>query len=324
MKKVFVIIAVMVSLFSVTFAQYGALPFLTEQIGARPIAIGGAFTGVANGPEAAFYNIGGAAFFEKYNTFASLVKISIPSEGDDSDQNSTAIAFFAPMTSLDGVLGVNLYYKDYGSSQSTDIDGIVIDDFSIYEMSLGVTYSFQLQENFGLGFGIKYVYSHLFSEFVGNAVALDVGSVYYYDHAISSSSNGRLTLGLSFHNFGPKISYQDEDQSDNLPWLGRFGVSYKIDLPQMQSTMLVTTQLDKDLTPMTKFSENYTYRIGGEYGFHEMLFARCGYAYDTYDENGIFNWGFGFSYYNIRIDYARDESNSLSEGTDVFSLGYSF
>lgn len=324
MKKIMFLSAFFGLLSGSLFAQYGALPFLTEQIGARPIAIGGAFTGISDGPESAYYNIGGSAFFEKYDIFASLVKISIPSESDDADQNSTAMAFFAPVSSLDGVIGVHLYYKDYGSSQQTNAEGFVIEDFSIYEMAIGVTYSFKLQENFGLGFGVKYIYSHLFSEFVGNAVALDVGSVYHMDHSLTDAVNARLTLGLSFHNFGPKISYQDEDQSDDLPWLGRFGVSYKINVPQMQSTMLVASQVDKDLTPMTKFSENYTYRIGTEYGFHEMLFARCGYAYDTYDENGIFNWGFGFSYFNIRIDYARDESNSLSAGTDVFSLGYSF
>ncbi len=324
MKKVIFTAIVGLLFVNGIWAQYGALPFLTEQIGARPIAIGGAYVGVADGPETAFYNISGSAFFEQYKAFASLVQLSIPSESDDSDQNSTAISIFAPVESLDGVIGLNLYYKDYGTSAQTNTEGDEVSSFSIYEMSIGATYAFKFQENLSLGFGVKYIYSHLFTESTGNAFALDVGSIYFYDHMMSETMKARLTVGLSLHNFGPKISYQDEDQSDDLPWLGRVGVSYKIDMTKIQSSMLFTTQLDKDLTPMTKISENYTYRFGGEYTFHETVFARCGYSYDTYDENDVFNWGFGFSHYNIRIDYARDSSNTLASGTDVFSIGYSF
>ncbi len=326
MRTIFLNLFLLLSITSfVNGATNESLP-LTSDVGARPIAMGGAFTGVADGPETAFYNISGAAFFETYQFSATLYK---QTTGDSAnDITNTMVSIFMPMKQLDGVVGISLIYENMGTNEGTTSSGDPTGEFTTYNMVLGLNYSTKLSDTIGIGLGAKYIYSHLYTDFIGKSFAFDASATYINDHKFNKDTNARFTAGLGLQNIGSKMSYQDEDQADDLPLFLRSGCSYKVDLNKMESTILLALEIDKDLFAGLEFSDNFTYRIATEYAYKNMIFARCGYSIDAdiYGNYNWFNWGFGIKQYNITIDFARDSNtfDGLFENKNIFSIGYSF
>src|SRR6056297_3469188 len=142
MKKILIIIIVILITVCTVGAENTAVPFLTYEMGARSIGMGKTFVAIADDGQTAFYNIAGGAFFDETSVYSSYQNIS------NTDQKVINFTFFYPMkNSIGGVFGLNFLYFDYGTSQTTNVFGEVINEFRIYETSIGLSYSREILKN---------------------------------------------------------------------------------------------------------------------------------------------------------------------------------
>ena len=133
--------------------------------------------------------------------------------------------------SEDQAFSASLRYFSLGSIQFTDFSGNNIGASNPREFGVDLGYSRKLSDKFGLGVGLKYIYSNLAGGFsgngnsykAGNAVAGDLG-LYY--HGLSAAGSG-WAFGAALTNLGSKIAYTDNaDQKDYIPANLGIGTTY--------------------------------------------------------------------------------------------------
>jgi hypothetical protein len=128
-------------------------------------------------------------------------------------------------------LSASLRYFSLGSIQFTDFSGNNIGASNPREFGVDVGYSRKLSDRFGLGVGLKYIYSNLAGGFsgngnsykAGNAVAGDLGLFY---NGLNTAGSG-WSFGGALTNLGSKIAYTDNaDQKDFIPANLGIGATY--------------------------------------------------------------------------------------------------
>jgi hypothetical protein len=176
-----------------------AAPFLTLGTGARGAALGHAYTSIATGPDALFWNPGGAArpylgqhrggvFFTNHQWVADI--------------NYNAVALAVPVTRT-GVLGLSIASVDYGAMDVRTVsqpEGTG-ETFSAGDLSIGVSYAMPLTPSFYFGGTSKYIRQSI-RDMRARTVAFDVGFVLVTDYL-----NG-LQVSASIMNFGGKMQMQ--------------------------------------------------------------------------------------------------------------------
>ena len=173
-----------------------AATFLTLGSGARGASLGNAYTAIATGPDALFWNPGGAArpyrgvhrtglFFTNNQWVAGI------------DYNAAAV--IVPVTSS-GVVGLSLASVDYGDMKVTTIsqpEGTG-ETFSANDLSVGLSYAMPLTNSFYFGGTTKYVRQSI-RDMAASTIAVDVGFVLVTDYF-----NG-MKVAASIMNFGGKM-----------------------------------------------------------------------------------------------------------------------
>lgn len=176
-----------------------AAPFLTLGTGARGAALGHAYTSIATGPDALFWNPGGAArsyrgkhrgglFFTNHQWVAGI------------DYNAAALT--VPVTRT-GVLGLSIASVDYGDMDVRTVsqpEGTG-ETFSAGDLSIGLSYAMPLTPSFYFGGTTKYIRQSI-RDMRARTVAFDVGFVLVTDYL-----NG-LQVSASIMNFGGKMQME--------------------------------------------------------------------------------------------------------------------
>ncbi|NIT57640.1 MAG: PorV/PorQ family protein, partial [Aliifodinibius sp.] len=168
-----------------------AAPFLTIGVGARPLAMGGAFVSVANDASAMFWNVSG------------ISKVRGPEiifNHSDwlADINFDYVGIVAPLSNF-GTIGVNitsLSMDDFEQTTEMQPEGTGV-RFSVGSMAIGLSYARQLTDKFTIGFTGKYVREHIWNT-SATGFALDIGTLF------TTPFNG-LRIGMSISNFGTKL-----------------------------------------------------------------------------------------------------------------------
>jgi len=187
-KLLITVIIIILVIFSLN-AENTAVDFLTYEMGARSVGMGKTFVAVADDGQTAFYNIAGGAFFDETSVYSSYQNIS------NTDQKVINFTFFYPMkNSIGGVFGLNFLYFDYGTSQTTNVFGEVINEFRIYETSIGLSYSREILKNLGFGLNLKYIYSHLFTDYTASDIAVDLGFLYKKKYQLKENLNLKVKM----------------------------------------------------------------------------------------------------------------------------------
>ncbi len=199
MRKIFLIVclALLGGLPALAQSRAGttAAPFLTLGTGARGQAVGHAYTAIATGGDALFWNPAGAArpylgmhranaFFTHYEWVA------------DIDYNAAGVVI--PV--LSGAVGLSIASVDYGRM---DVRTVALPEgtgetFAASDLSLGLTYAQPLTPSFYFGGTVKYVNQSI-RDMSASAVAFDFGFVLETEYF-----NG-LKLAASIMNFGGKM-----------------------------------------------------------------------------------------------------------------------
>lgn len=256
--------------------------FLEVGTGARATALGQAYTGIASGAEAAFWNPAGLAetsghnFFTSYNKWPAGISLM-------------GLSYALDLGSI-GVVGINGVYLMTDDMEVTTLTqpGGTGDYFSIANMAMGLSYARYLTDRFSIGITGKVVHEKYFSNGY-TSWALDLGTQY------RTGFHG-LRLGMSILHFGPEVqfggSYIDYSDSKSysvnktksfntysLPINFRFGAA--MDLLNRSSHRI---SVMADMVHPNNNSEQYNF--GLEYGFNQNLFLRGGYQLQA-DEGGL-------------------------------------
>jgi hypothetical protein len=261
------------------------LAFLKLGVGAKAVAMGGAFTAVADDPSGISYNPAGTKFLAGKQFLADYHNYVL-------DIQSGFIAHTRPFTAdLSG--GVFIDYLNFGDFTRTDINGVPSGEFSGGDFLIGANLSYLIRPELAAGVNVKYM--HEAADGYGvDAVAADIGLLMKLPDSLTK-------VGLTFYNLGGVISGYT-DHKDKLPMGVRAGVSHSLrELP-------LVVALDGVLPNDNSFYGN----AGVEFYKFKPLYLRLGYS--LFGENyktgsGSDTWGglaagFGLDVKDYHISYA--------------------
>ncbi|MCD4812676.1 PorV/PorQ family protein [bacterium] len=254
-------------------------------LGARPVAMGEAFVGLADDVNALAWNPSGLGQISNYQVgFMHNIYIQ--------ETSQEYLAYAQPLFEGAG-LGINMTYLNYGTFEKVDFDGTipeVVGEFTPYVMTFAAGYGQWIMPGVAVGGAVKFISQSIDTE-TYSAVAVDLGGM------IKPGIEG-LQIGLAVQNLGTQLADAD------LPMNAKAGVAYLLPV-QLKAGDIWRTLLDVNLP----FGDtNYTSaNIGTEYIYNKMVALRVGYKIkDTGDLEGVtgLTAGVGLQLNMFHIDYA--------------------
>ena len=334
------------------FSQAGgaSVPFLRISPDARASGMGETGTAIADNANAVYWNPGGLAFLDYFNS------------GNDFEEpipyRQVALSFspWLPQFNADlyysyasavqhfediGTLAANFMFMNLGEFTRTDMNGIEKGKFTSNEFALSLSFATKVTADLGIGANLKYIRSNLTPSFhnqaaaIGNSAALDLGVLWKPKNLWFIKDN--LALGFNLQNLGPKITYITE--SDPIPTNLKLGLAYTLfkdefnDLKFAFDLQKLLVKRDSeggsDPVPVSLYTGWQTKGIekcfGLEYWYEQIFAMRAGYFTEPSNLGGrhFWNLGAGFRYKIFQLDFGYiltiDENHPLAN-TMRFSL----
>lgn len=294
MKKIITLMAAAAILASAALTDPGdrAAVFLTLPQGARPVAMGEAFTAVSGDIYSVHWNPAGLADLGGWAATASFAPTYL-----DMYYGYLAGAKSWRKASL----GLALSYFDYGGLDGLDEHARNPASFTASDLAVSLGLAYRLpRQKLQLGISSRYLSQRIEEESAGT-VMFDLGAV---------KKLHRLSLGASARNLGPGPKFVE--QASGLPVTFALGATYYFyNLPLVPA---LSVEIPLDDSPAAA--------AGIEYSFAKHLSLRAGLK--TERDDGFLSWlraGFGVNYQGIRLDYAVIPSANMGY-THTISLGY--
>jgi hypothetical protein len=272
-----------------------SMQFLKVMPVARATAMGEAYSVLASGAEALFWNPAGVAGVENVEASMTYVKWIF-------DTRQMALGVAASLGEY-GTVGAQLQYVDFGeipealwaSPYKDDIEfpGLTGNTFRPYAYLIGLSYAYQLTEKFSTGLSVKMAHESLYNgstvtsvtsmgEMIdaktwANGILFDFGILY-------NTGFHSVKLGASVQNFGPSVTYAVEDNS--IPLALRVGIAANL---IGQDALLMQMEGSRLGVAFDLFQPNdYTQQAhaGVEYEYAGMVALRAGYKFN-YDADGF-------------------------------------
>jgi len=252
------------------------------------LAMGGAFTGLADDESALYYNPAGAASIRTKAFAASYVNYF-------ADVNSGYLAFLYPLGE-NQTAGVALNYFNYGTFIGLDSSGNSIGNFTPGDLAFQATYSRKFKAGVSVGASARIIYEKI-QDYSSSAIGFDFGVLY-------SIRNGRASFGAAVQNAGFQVSKFYGGVREDLPTVFKAGAAFHpVGLP-------VVAALDFGIP-----TDNNIFVSGGiEYLNLKPVLLRIGYTsfgqnfkagLDSGKDNlAGFSGGFGALVRKFQIDYA--------------------
>jgi len=260
------------------FADTSGAAFLQIGDGARPLALGGAYTAGSGSVDSLYYNpaglaaLGGKELSVTHSDWLQGMSFDVASYGQSTAYGTLAVSALR--------LG--------GTQEGRDANRQLTGDFSTNDMAFLLSYSHAIGSMIGVGTNLKYLRS---------TIGIDKASTYALDFgAIAHVPGQRLSLGASVLNIGSGLQFID--QVDHLPLTLAVGAAYQPFNPLRLS-------LDFKHQPYDQFSE---VDAGAEYELGPFAF-RAGYAAPvqgtetSLDAMEHFRGGIGLKISRFRADY---------------------
>ncbi|MFA6169415.1 MAG: PorV/PorQ family protein [Candidatus Margulisiibacteriota bacterium] len=277
--------------------QSGAdIAVLNAGVGARPLAMGGAFTAVADNADAPYWNPAGLGFISSQEITSSQTRLS-------TDADHYYLSYVTP--ALGGTIGLSWIQVGLGNiaqtSSEVDIHNEVqnISLFSYFSSAYLLSYGKKLNDHIAFGLTAKYLSSEMFGISGGSGwgYSLTPGIMLRLDPC-------HLTLGLKIDEL---INTQQWGTGtvENVPPKARLGLSW---LPWSESRVAV------DISQTVKSGYSPEVVTGFEW-------AQGGIAYRAgYNSSGL-TAGVGFTVGHARLDYGYvQDANFSSNNVHRISL----
>lgn len=320
-------LAIILALIGITAGQAVAqkvatssLQFLKVMPTARATAMGEAFSTLASGADAVYWNPAGVALVE-HPEFAGTLTLWL------FDSRQGALSFASSLGDW-GSIGLQLQYVDYGKIQETSVDhlrfigdpangnynpGLTGKTFSPSSYVIGFSYARKFTEKFSAGATAKFVNESLWDNATASVVNPATGRteslntfvrLFLFDFGMMYNTGFRsVRLGVSIQNFGQQVQFGKEAYPAPLAF--RIGAAADLlggDALFGQSDMNRFT-IAYDLFQPNDYAQQM--HLGAEYAFNETVFLRLGYKFN-YDSDGLsaglgvqhafFGTRFGFDY----------------------------
>ena len=179
-----------------SFVGVRAAEFLTIPVGARAIAMGSAFTSVADDITSVWWNPAGLGFVDQKQVMMTVVDYTM-----DLTYSYGAAAF--PVADGNVVLGGFFGYLDIPDMEITTVsrpDGTG-DVFSAYDFQAGASFAYHLSDRFVAGMNVKMVHQDVYSNVGGSAFAMDAGAIYHTELA-----DREIRFAFAIQNLGTNIT----------------------------------------------------------------------------------------------------------------------
>lgn len=259
--------------------------FLRTNTGARPAALGGAFTAIEGDFNSIFYNPAGLAALASRGGTATYIDHVV-------DFKSGVLAYYQPLAKV-GTVGLSILYTGYGDFKKTDHLGNELGTFNSNSFAFAGTVARAIHDKIRVGANVKYIYFGI-DNFNSAAIAVDGGILY-------RTPIQDLNIGLSFFNLGTVLS-AFMSEKDDLPMNVRAGFSKRLaHLPLLINGGVY------------KFRDDiWQWQVGGEFSLSPRAFLRLGYdsiardlAVGTGKDTlaGI-SLGFGVMLQRLQIDFS--------------------
>jgi hypothetical protein len=272
-----------------------SMQFLKVMPCARATALGDAYSVLATGAEAVFWNPSGVALVQNQELSSTYVMWMM-------DTKIGAISFASSLNNY-GAFGVSLQYVDYGEmeeaiwnrpySKNDPYPGLTGRTFNPYAYVAGITYAISLTDKFSTGFSIKYAYESLYDGNLFNAMTSEGtyenvntwGSGLLFDFGMHYNTGYKsVQLGISIQNFGANVKYAQEASA--VPLQFRWGVAADL----IGKDALLTNMDDHRLSLAFDLFQPNDYaqqeHLGLEYEFDGVFAIRGGYKFN-YDSEGL-------------------------------------
>jgi len=237
--------------FSLTKAQVGitAVPFLQIEPDSRGAGMGNTGVAIADNASAMFWNPAGLAFQNK-NQISITHANWLPAFNADLFYDYLVGTYYVEGI---GTIGGHITFLNLGEQIRTSEDNIELGRFNSFELAGGLSYGFELSENFALGTGFRFIYSSLADGEVGgqkinpgSSVGLDIAALYKSNPFSLGDRNANVNAGFNLSNIGPSIQYTDNAQKDPLPTVFRAGWAFTTELDSRgYNTLTIANDISK-------------------------------------------------------------------------------
>jgi hypothetical protein len=264
-----------------------SMQFLKVMPTARGTAMGEAYSTVATGAEAVYWNPGGVAVIQRGEFSLTYIDWIF-------DTRQGALSFAMPLADW-GAVGLQIQYVDYGMFEEALANPARLTgrQFHPFTYLLGLTYARSLTERFSAGLTVKFAHESLFDQgsvtvvtsqgltetvnTYANGLLFDFGLV--YDTGFRS-----VRIAASVQNFGASVKYAKE--SSPAPLLFRLGIGATL---LGANSLLAELEGHRISAAFDLFQPNdYTQQMhaGLEYEYAGTLAVRVGYKFN-YDFEGF-------------------------------------
>ena len=260
---------------------------------ARSSGWGGSNVAGISGLESQFSNVAGLASTQRTELiFSQTSWLQYGNELFNPNESVSTISTFgfSQKVGESGVLGLGVMSMNFGDIEITTVDmpDGGIGTFSPRFMNIGVSYAYIFSNSIQGGATIRMV-SEQISDVSANGVALDAGIQY------RTGENDQLKFGISFKNWGPRMSFSGDGLSFRGIIPGGTDDDYKMTVEQRGSYFdlpaLFNIGMSYDIlinnhrvTGSGTFTSNSfqkdQYRLGGEYSYKEYFMFRTGFVYE--------------------------------------------
>lgn len=315
-STVFVIILIVILPYQALAGKYAA-EFLRIGVGARALAMGGAFVAIADDGTASYWNPAGLGSLSRHQVLFSHVQMF-----DNLAHHNFANCSFKVGSNIGlGISWIRLAVDDiprYSELQGTKYDRFMNPDLrstgrpegyfgdieDAFLLSFGKGFDFDLALGGGLmptliptrlSVGVSYKYiSQKLDTAEGKGQGLDIGVKLSFIGLTSNENvqQRNLSFGINLQDIsGTTVLWNTANQTkDQLPLNLLMGVSYAERIPRLSSQIMASFGRDNGYE-----TSNH---LGGEINFKDMLSLRVGI------QDKDFTAGAGFKIYILHLDYA--------------------
>jgi hypothetical protein len=257
-----------------------AADFLQIEVGARAMAMGGAFVALADDASAMYWNPAGLARMSG----SELIATHTAWMGDlKFDYLGVALNLG------NGVVGVSLTYFSVPEMVVRTIDRQdgTGETFNAADMAVGLSYGKAVTDRFSIGATGKYIRQRIWHS-EATAFAFDVGTTFRTDWV------GGLTIAASIFNFGTDMKLDGRDlrtfvdpDPTQLGNNGRIPVNYELNSFNLPlnfqfgvTSSIINTRMSRltlNVDAVHPNSNTESLNVGGEYAFQNRVMLRAGY-----------------------------------------------
>ena len=298
-------------------AGTSSLTFLKIGVGARAVAMSGAYVALADDGSSMYWNPAGIVQSGKNELVLShmewLADIKYEFAGYMHQLNSNlGLGMYIGFLHL-ADMPVTTEYHPFGNGEY----------FSYNDMLVGLAGSLKMTDKFSFGVSVKYVREAL-DDLNMDGMMVDFGTYYWTGYKT-------LRVAASMRNFGPEVrpagtymqrtvngTSETEYQSFSPPIVFSLGTAMNV-FERAHNVVTMAVQMDH---PM---DDQEIYVAGLEYGYLDILKLRTGYKANNEENHWSFGGGllFPFGDYVLQIDYSYSEFNYLTM-TQQFTIGFKF